>query len=210
MSAIIDGSAFAAGSALGSASALSIGPNALTLIREGLARGRVGLVTALIGVSNLFLLGMVLVTAGSLRMDAPSLKAVLSWIGLAALVWFATASFRSAFRSSRTAERQDGRQESPRACVIRVLKVFWTNPLTYIELFIVPSALCGTLESQALRIDFMLGMLVMLTTAFCCFSFGSRLCAFLLRHQRTLQVFDFASGLLLSFLALSLAVELVV
>ena len=209
MSAITDGSAFVAGLALGSASALSLGPNALMLIREGLARGRVGLVTALVWVSNLSLLGLVLVTASSLRLDTPSLKISLSWVGLAALLWFATASFRSAFRTSRTTERHDGRQECRKACAIRVLKVFWTNPLTYIEIFIVPSAPCGTLDNPALRVHFISGMLAALTTGFCCYSCGGRLFSFLFYHQKTLQFFDFVSGILLSCLALSLAVELV-
>ena len=42
--AILEGSAFCAGIAMGTASILSIGPNNVILMREGIAGGRVGLV----------------------------------------------------------------------------------------------------------------------------------------------------------------------
>ena len=209
MSVIISGNAFASGLALGSASVLSVGPNSLMMIREGLARGRAGLVASVVLISFASLLGLAFLAAGMLSMDAPFLKSVLSWFGLTALLWFAAGSFRSALRSSDLGGWHDLSQNDRKACALRVLKVVWTNPLTYIETLIAPSALCATLADAVLRFEFIIGIFsVMVPWCYSC-AFGGRLCASLLRHHRTLQYFDFASGLLLSFLALALAVELV-
>ena len=78
MSVIISGDAFVAGLALGSASVLSIGPNSLMMIREGLARGRTGLVASVVLISEASLLGLAYVAAGTLSMDVPFLQSVLS------------------------------------------------------------------------------------------------------------------------------------
>jgi L-lysine exporter family protein LysE/ArgO len=199
--AILAGSAFTAGTALGTASVLSVGPNNIMLIREGLIRGRVVLVASTVWASYFVLLGSALVLTSEIATEGRSIRPVLSWLGLLALIWFAYSSLGAYFRSSTTFQYDDDNREQTAACIRRVLAIVWLNPLTYIELLFMPATIGGSFIMPICRILFISGLIMMATAACFGYSFCGGLFAPLFRRKSVLRKFDLVSGILLSFLA---------
>lgn len=83
--AILEGSAFGAGVAMGTASLLSIGPNNLTLIREGASGGHVGIAATTVWTSRLTLLMLAFVCTDIISTKGLAVRPVLSWLGLLTL-----------------------------------------------------------------------------------------------------------------------------
>ena len=201
MLAILAGGAFSAGTAMGTASLLSVGPNNIMLVREGLIRGRVGLVAVTVWGSYIVLLASALVLTGTIAAEGKSIQPILSWLGLIALCWFAYSSLRAYFRSSSVFHFNAKNREPASACLRRVLTIIWLNPLTYVELLLMPASIGGTFIMPICRVLFMSGLIMMATVACFGYSFGGGLCAPLFRRQDVLRKFDLVSGILLSCLA---------
>jgi L-lysine exporter family protein LysE/ArgO len=201
MLAILAGSAFTAGTALGTASVLSVGPNNIMLIREGLIRGRVVLVALTVWASYLVLLASALFLTSKIATEGRSIRPVLSWLGLLAITWFAYSSLRAYFRSSTRFEYSVDNRERTTDCMRRVLTMVWLNPLTYLELLFMPATMGGSFIMPICRILFIAGLILMATVACFGYSFCGGLCATLFRRRDVLRKFDLVSGLLLSFLA---------
>jgi L-lysine exporter family protein LysE/ArgO len=209
MLAILAGGAFSAGTAMGTASILSVGPNNIMLIREGLIRGRVGLVALTVWGSYIVLLASALVLTGTIATEGKSIRPILSWLGLIALCWFAYSSLRAYYRSSSAFHVSAKKREPASACLRRVLTIIWLNPLTYVELLLMPATIGGTFIMPICRVLFMSGLIMMATVACFGYSFGGGLCAPLFRRQDVLRKFDLVSGILLSFLACIMLTALV-
>ena len=77
MLAVLEGSSFCAGMAMGTASILSIGPNNITLIREGLVRGRVGMVACMVWASYFVLLALALVLTDKIAAEGSFIRPAL-------------------------------------------------------------------------------------------------------------------------------------
>jgi len=205
---LADASGFQAGLALGVASMASIGPNNLMMIREGLLRGRMMLVASLVWGTYVALIAASYLLGASIAGLAPSLRTALSWLGLAAVLWFALQSFRAASAAGRVEDRS-GTAETGRSCLARVMGVVWMNPLTYVELLLVPAALGRSFAAGGARLEFVMALILM--AALCCYGYalGGGLVATLLRSRANLRVFDLVSGLILSAVALFMALGLV-
>lgn len=195
----LDGAgALSAGLMLGTASILSVGPNNLMLVREGLTRGHVGLVAALVWTSYLALLVIAFLLADCMADGLSGARTLLTWLGPIALTWFAAASLRAALRREPVRDPATTPRESRRACLRRVLAVVWLNPLTYVELLLVPAALCGRFSGQEPRLEFILGLLSVAAVCCCGYAFGGGACIRVLRDGRALRAFDLSAGLLLA------------
>lgn len=199
---------FQAGLALGLASMVSIGPNNLLLMREGLKRGRTVIVPSLVWAIYVALIAASFeftVIAGSID---PSFHVVLLALGFAAICWFAFLSFR-AFVKGRGGEDGAAVRESVPSCIVRVLSVVCLNPLTYLERFFIPAALQQSFETETTRLQFVTALV--LTSMLTCygFSFGGGLVASFLRNRTWIRIFDLVSGFILACVATSLAARLV-
>jgi len=205
---LADTSGFQVGLVLGLASMASIGPNNLMIIREGLLRRRAIFVASLVWGTYVALLAASWPIGNSVTRLDPAFHTALSWLGLAALAWFALQSFRAAYATGCVEDRAD-REAGARPCIARVMGVVWMNPLTYIELLLVPAALGQSFASGDARLQFILALVLM--SALYCYGYalGGRIMALVLRSRANLRIFDFASGLVLAGLAAAMAVELV-
>lgn len=203
-----DISGFQAGLALGVASMASIGPNNLMIIREGLLRGRALFVASLVCSAYVVLIAASYLIGGSIAGLDPAFRTAMSWLGLAALVWFALQSFRAA-SAAGDMKNPSGKPETGRSCLARVMGVVWTNPLTYVELLLVPAALGQSFGADAARLEFVAALILMATL--CCYGYalGGGLMASLLRNRASLRVFDLISGLILSAVAVVMTAGLV-
>ncbi len=205
---LADASGFQVGLALGLASMASIGPNNLMIIREGLLRRRAIFVASLVWGTYVALLAASWPIGNSVTRLDPAFHTALSWLGLAALAWFALQSFRAAYAAGCVEDHAD-REAGARPCIARVMGVVWMNPLTYIELLLVPAALGQSFASGDARLQFILALVLM--SALYCYGYalGGRIMALVLRSRANLRIFAFASGLVLAGLAAAMAVELV-
>ena len=200
--------ALVVGVILGAASMLSVGPNTYLLVREGLVRGRVGLVATLVWSSEFIMLATAFVLSDAITTGLTPLRSALTWLGLAAVSWFAVMSLRAAGRSGGRS-RLGVEGETVEACLRRFLMIVWLNPLAYVELLLIPSSMCQTFKEPHLRLQFMVGMTAMAALSCYGYAFGAGRCASLFRHRRSLQVFDLTSGLLLASIAAFMAAGLV-
>ena len=210
MIAYLAGGAFSAGTAMGTASILSVGPNNIMLIREGLIRGRIGLVAVTVWGSYLILLASALVLTSKIATDGASFRPILSWLGFLALAWFAYSSLRAYFRSSTEFRYDADNKEQVSDCLRRVLAIVWLNPLTYLELLFMPATIGGSFLMPICRVLFIAGLIMMATAACFGYSFCGGLCAPLFRRKSVLRKFDLVSGILLSLLACIMFTALVI
>lgn len=195
------------GLAMGAASMISVGPNNLMLLREGLMRGRSGLMVGLVlGSYSLLVLLALGAAAASLSIER-GLQAALCWGGFAALSWFAIQSFGAAF-NRRGQQDATWCKETPLACTRRVLAVLWCNPLTYVELLLIPTALAQSMTADGDRIEFAVALIAV--SALCCFgyAFGGNALARVVGSRKGLRIFDLASGVILAAVAIGLAAKL--
>ena len=199
-----DGGTLALGLGFGAASMLSVGPNNLMLMREGLGRGRTITVATAVWLSYLVLLMSALAFMNVRQWTGPSTRIWLSWMGLASLAWFTVGAWRTVL--SMRAPGMDRRAETPCTCLKRVLAVVWFNPLTYLELFLIPAAYCATLGNYRQRFAFISGIIMNAVTCYG-YALGGGACGRLVGNRRVTRVFDVASGLLLtgSFAVLAFA-----
>ena len=203
-----DGGTCALGIGLGAASMLSVGPNNLMLMREGLARGRTMTVATAVWSSYLLLLLSALTFVNVRLWIGPSVRLWLSWLGLGALSWFAVGAWRAALSAKSLGT--DRRAEARRTCLKRVLGVVWCNPLTYLELFLVPAAYCATLGSPHQRFEFIGAVVIMHAVTCYGYALGGGVCGRFVANRRVVRVFDAVSGLLLTGSAATLALVLTV
>ena len=201
--------ALGAGVVLGAASILSIGPNNLMLVREGLVRGRVGLVATLVFASYLVLLATVFFLTDTIMTGLFPYRSVLTWLGLGAVSWFAFLSFRAFVRPSGRRAEPEVQGEPLQDCLRRVMAIVWLNPLTYIELLLIPASVCESFKAPPVRLEFLASLIVMFAIACYGYSFGSGLFSPLFNRQRSLQIFDLTSGLLLTCVALFMGTGIV-
>jgi threonine/homoserine/homoserine lactone efflux protein len=141
------------------------------------------------------------------RGPGPAIQTALT--GLLALLWFAWCSLRAALTvQEKDRDSQARTAESPLDCLRRALAVVWLNPLTYIEFLLIPAVLCAAYSNMHSRLQFVFGLVCM--TAINCYgySLGGMVCAPLIRYRRALQIFDLASGGILTGVALILATTL--
>ena len=199
--------AIQAGLALGLASALSIGPNNIMLMREGLLRGRVGLVATLISVGQAALVITSWWLASHLHNLDPTLRAMLSWTAVFVLFHFALQSFRSA-GAIRQAIGAQSQVEGVRACVVRVLPIMLLNPLSYLEYLFVPAAIMEILDKPGEEMTFLATVVAMLVACNLLYGFGGRLMSGVARSGPRLRVFDLTSCAALCCVASLLALNL--
>ena len=208
--AILEGSAFSAGTAMGTASILSVGPNNIMLMREGLVRGRVGLVATTVWASYFILLATALILTNEIATEGRAIRPFLSWLGFLTITYFAYSSLRAYSRGSTGFRYPSDRREQTTDCMRRVLAIVWLNPLTYIELLFMPATVGGSFILPICRLLFISGLIMMATAASFGYSFGGGLLAPLFRRKDVLRAFDLCSGILLSILACVMAFALLV
>ncbi len=201
--------ALGAGVVLGAASILSIGPNNLMLVREGLVRGRVGFVATLVFASYLVLLVTVFFLTDTILTGLSPYRSVLTWLGLGAVSWFAFLSFKAFVRPFGRRAARDVRGETLQGCLRRVMAIVWLNPLTYIEMLLIPASVCQSYQAPPVRLEFLTGLVVMFAIACYGYAFGSGFFSSLFNQQRSLQIFDLTSGILLTCVALFMGIGVV-
>jgi L-lysine exporter family protein LysE/ArgO len=193
---------FAAGLLFGSASLLSIGPNNVMLLREGLVRGRPLTIACAVWGSYAVLLSTA-IAGGHVETLAP----LLSWGGAAVLAYFGLSTLRAAAAGRRGFVFGEAGTESVIGCAKRALRVVWSNPLTYLELLLVPAILVLPVADLVSRLALLAGLLVVFALNCFGFALGATAIAPLVRSPDRLRHVDRGSGILMLLLAALAAVS---
>lgn len=201
-------SAVLAGLLFGLGSIVSIGPNNLLLLREGLVRGRVGLVSGVMLGSWLSLLLVAAVAADLLSAVPPHFRVGLTWLGSIALAGFALRAARASPPATLGLGGSRRHDERAAACLRRVAMVVWLNPLSYVERLIVPAAICETYATASLRAAFVGGLMVMAAVNCALYAMGGGVMVRFVRTPRSLRLFDVVSAFILGGAAAALGCSL--
>lgn len=198
---------FLAGIAFGAVSLVSIGPNNILLLREGLGGRRPALVAGVMWLSYAGLLGVAVFAGHSLGPVLDEVAPLLGWSGAMVLAAMGVAALRASARPAPDLGTQRAPEETGTRATARVLRVVWLNPLTYLELLAIPAALALPLGGLDQRCALFAGLL--LAFAFNCFGFslGASLLAGLFGKPARLQVFDRVSGAIMICLGVLAAVH---
>ena len=200
-------SALQMGCALGLATILSVGPTNLTVLREGLMRGRTGLVVFLFTATATAFMASAYLAADVLGQLDPTVQSVLSWVAVAVLVYFAFKAFRAATRyKPPTVDARN--TEAVLTCARRVLPIVLLNPLAYLEFFFVPAAIFQNLDTPHGPFEFVAGVIVVSYIGFCVYGFGGRMIGAFFSRAGTLRVFDRVCGVILAGVAAVLTLDL--
>jgi L-lysine exporter family protein LysE/ArgO len=192
---------FAVGLAFGAGSLVSIGPNNILLLREGLGGRRPALVAWVMWLSYAGLLGLAVFAGHVLHPLLEGAALALAWAGAVVLAAMGVAALRASGQPPAD-HPGAGAKELWSAATGRVLRVVWLNPLTYLELVAVPAALALPLPDLGQRFALYVGLL--LAFALNCFGFscGAALLSPVFRSPSRLRLLNGLSGALMIGLAI--------
>ena len=193
-----------AGLLFGLGSVVSVGPNNLLLLREGLVRGRVGMVSGVMLGSWLSLLLVAAVAADGLSTVPSSFRIGLTCLGAVALACFALQALNASSTLAIGVGVFRPQEEPAIACLRRVAVVVWLNPLSYLEYLIVPAAICESYATASLRAAFICGLMAAAAANCALYVFGGGLIVRVFRTPQRLRLFDVISALILGGAAAAL------
>ncbi len=132
------------GLALGAALILPLGPQNAFVLNQGVKRHYHLMTATLCSLSDVVLICAGIFGGSALLQQSPLLLTVITWAGVAFLLWYGWGALRTAFRRELAlASGLDIRQSRGRI-IATLLAVTWLNPHVYLDTFVV----LGSLGSQ--------------------------------------------------------------
>lgn len=192
-----------AGTATGLALIVAIGAQNAFVLRQGLARNRVGLVVAICAVSDLLLIVGGVGGIGTVVERAPWALVLVRWLGVAFLTWYGVSSLLRARRPDALAA-SGGARLTRRQAAVRATALTWLNPHVYLDTVLLLGSV-ATAHGPSGRWWFAAGAGVASVLWFSGLGYGARLAAGLLASPRAWQLLDVAIGLTMIAIAVGLA-----
>jgi L-lysine exporter family protein LysE/ArgO len=182
---------------------VAIGAQNAYVLRQGLARDRVGIVVAICTVSDVILIVAGVSGIGTIVEKAPWALDVVRWFGVAFLTWYGVSTLLRA-RKAEALHAANGVSTSARGIALRALALTWLNPHVYLDTVLLLGSIANH-EGPTGRWWFALGACVASTVWFCGLGYGARLAGRVLASPRAWQVLDVLIGLTMLAIALKLA-----
>jgi L-lysine exporter family protein LysE/ArgO len=180
---------------------VGVGPRNTLILRQGLRRQHLWLIVLICTLVDALLIGLGTVGIGALIHSEWLIKP-MTYVGVAALLYFGTCSFRAAFfpalESNRAVTLPTRRQ-----VVTALLTVNFLNPNLYIDTVLLIGGSAGQYQTDQ-RFWFVLGAVAASLVWLLGLSYGSALLAPVLKQARVLRGIDLFSGALLWFMAFRL------
>jgi len=182
---------------------IAIGAQNAFVLRQGLLRQHAGIVVTVCAVSDLVLIVAGVGGIGTVVERAPEAIAVVRWLGVAFLTWYAVASLLRA-RTADALRAAESATRSRRAALLTALALTWLNPHVYLDTVL----LLGSISQQhgeEGRWWFAAGAGVASLVWFTGLGYGAGRAAGLLASPRAWQVLDVLIGLTMLGIAVKLA-----
>ncbi|WP_373963190.1 arginine exporter ArgO [Kosakonia sacchari] len=191
---------------LGAALILPLGPQNAFVMNQGIRRQFHIMTAALCTLSDVLLICAGIFGGSALLMQSPWLLALVTWGGVAFLLWYGFGALKTAFGSTIELANAEAMRQGRWRIIATMLAVTWLNPHVYLDTFVVLGSLGGQLDAEPKR-WFALGTV---SASFLWFFSLALLAAWLAPRLRTVQaqrVINTLVGLVMWFIAFQLARE---
>jgi L-lysine exporter family protein LysE/ArgO len=193
---LIEGFFFSAGLIIG------VGPRNTLILHQGLRRQHLLLIVLICTLVDAVLITLGTVGVGALIHNEWLIK-LMTYGGVAALLFYGASSFRAAF-SPALAAKEAMTLPTRRQVVTALLTVNFLNPNLYIDTVLLIGGGASHYQPDQ-RLWFAVGAIAASIVWFLGLSYGSALLAPVLKQARVLRAIDLFSGGLLLFMAFRLA-----
>lgn len=198
-------SIFFQGLALGAALILPLGPQNAFVMNQGVKRQYHFMTAALCTLSDIALICAGIFGGNALLSQSPLLLMLITWAGVAFLLWYGWGALRTAFSGDVTLSEETASKQSRWRIIATVLAVTWLNPHVYLDTFVVLGSLGSQFASESARQWFAFGTI----SASILWFFGLALLAAwlspLLRTARAQRIINLLVGTIMWFIAFQLA-----
>ncbi len=109
------------------------------------------MIALLCAVSDLLLICAGIFGGSALLMQSPWLLALVTWGGVAFLLWYGFGALKTAFSQSLELANAEVMQQGRWKIIITMLAVTWLNPHVYLDTFVVLGSLGGQLAVEPKR-----------------------------------------------------------
>ncbi|WP_312282654.1 arginine exporter ArgO [Pseudescherichia sp.] len=192
------------GLALGSAMILPLGPQNAFVMNQGIRRQYPLMVAGLCALSDLVLICAGIFGGSAVLMQSPWLMALVTWGGVAFLLWYGFGALKTAFSQQLELANAEVLKQGRWRIIATVLAVTWLNPHVYLDTFVVLGSLGGQLAAEPKR-WFALGTI---SASFIWFFGLALLAAWLaprLRTAKAQRIINVVVGMIMWFIAFQLA-----
>lgn len=193
---------------------VAIGPQNAYLIRKGLLRSQVLLVTTTCFLSHALMVSLGSMGMGSLLKEGTLEAALVSFGGGLFLTWCGAMSLKEALHptilslsNTKTPKAQDWPFSKDRwAAILPILAFTYLNPHVYIDSLVVLAGVAATYESLE-RLYFMAGAVTALGFWFYGIGYGAAFFSSKFKDQKILRLFDFLAAIVIWLTAVYLFKE---
>ncbi|KEY59266.1 arginine exporter ArgO [Serratia sp. DD3] len=141
---------------LSAAMILPLGPQNVFVMNQGIRRQYHLMIASLCALSDIALICAGIFGGSALLSRSPMLLTLVTWGGVAFLLWYGWGAFRAAFSQHLEQVAALEMQQSRWRIVVTMLAVTWLNPHVYLDTFVVLGSLGGQLMEE-MRLWFALG-----------------------------------------------------
>ncbi|MCE0845512.1 arginine exporter ArgO [Buttiauxella sp. A2-C1_F] len=142
---------FFQGLTLGAALILPLGPQNAFVMNQGIRRQYHLMIASLCAISDVLLICGGIFGGSALLMQSPWLLAIVTWGGVAFLLWYGWGALRTAMSSSVELASAEVMKQGRWKIIATVLAVTWLNPHVYLDTFVVLGSLGGQLADEPKR-----------------------------------------------------------
>lgn len=139
------------GIALGAALILPLGPQNAFVMNQGIRRQYHLMIASLCALSDIILICGGIFGGSAILMQSPWLLALVTWGGVAFLLWYGWGALRTAMSSNVELASAEVLKLGRWKIVVTMLAVTWLNPHVYLDTFVVLGSLGGQLADEAKR-----------------------------------------------------------
>lgn len=139
------------GLVLGAAMILPLGPQNAFVMNQGIRRQYHLMIASLCALSDLVLICGGIFGGSAVLMKSPWLLAIVTWGGVAFLLWYGWGALRTAASSSVELASAQSMKQGRWRIIATMLAVTWLNPHVYLDTFVVLGSLGGQLAEEPKR-----------------------------------------------------------
>ncbi|MEA1062288.1 arginine exporter ArgO [Erwinia sp. HR93] len=132
---------------LGAALILPLGPQNAFVLNQGIRRQYHLMVALLCSLSDTLLIGAGIFGGSALLMRSPWLLTLVTWGGVAFLIYYGWGALRTAFSKHMALAEAENMGQGRLRIVATMLAVTWLNPHVYLDTFVVLGSIGGQLAS---------------------------------------------------------------
>lgn len=195
---------FLQGFALSAAMILPLGPQNVFVMNQGIRRQYHLMIASLCALSDIALICAGIFGGSALLSRSPLLLLLVTWGGVAFLLWYGWGAFRTAFSQHLALATAEEMKQSRWRIVVTMLAVTWLNPHVYLDTFVVLGSL-GSQLAPEIRSWFALGAASASIVWFFALALLASWLAPWLQTQTAQRIINVLVGLVMWAIALQLA-----